>query len=138
MDAPLPRADRADPITNDVGLTLVPIDDVRTELAQLPEWRVGSDDKRIVRDYLFPDYREAIEFVLKAARLCHTESHYPVIRIDHGCVTVECHTPFVDGVTENDLAIASRLDTVHFVHVATAAREPMPAFDPTPGGCSGG
>lgn len=138
MDAPLSRADRTDPITTDVGLTLVPIDEVRVELAQLPEWRLGADGKRIARDYLFPDYREAIEFTLKAARLFHTEGHYPVVRIDHGCVTVECYTPFVDGVTDNDLAIASRLDTVHFVHVATAAREPMPEFDPTPGGCRGG
>lgn len=128
----------SNPSIDDVGLTLLPVDEIRVELAQLPEWRLHEDRRRITRDYLFPDYREAIEFVLKAARLFHTEGHYPVIRVDHSCVTVECHTPFVDGVTDNDIAIASRLDTVHFVHVATSSREPMPEFDPTPGGCRGG
>ncbi len=125
--------------SNDVGLTLLPHDEVLIELENLPEWRLSDDGRSLVRTYCFGTYRETIEFTLKAARLFQAEQHFPVMRIDHTCVDIECHTTLVDGITENDVAIASRLDTAHFVHVATAAHQTAPTYDPAAGpGCADG
>lgn len=128
----------ADPALADVGLALLPREEILIELENLPEWRLSRDGRTLHRTFCFATYQETIEFVLKAARLFHSERHYPVLRIDQNCVDVECHTVFVDGVTENDVAIASRLDTAHFVHLATAAHQAAPNFNPAGGrGCSG-
>jgi len=125
-------------VSDDVGLTL-PHDEVLIELENLPDWRLADDGRSLTRTYCFGTYQETIEFMLKAARLFHAEQHFPVMRIDHHCIDIECHTVFVDGITENDIAIASRLDTAHFVHVATAAHQAAPNFDPAAGpGCDGG
>ena len=114
----------------DVGLSLLPREEILIELEGLPEWRLSEDGRSLTRTYCFADFRETMEFTLKAARLFHSEQHYPVMRIDHTCIDFECHTVFVDGITENDIAIASRLDTAHFVHVATAAHQASPSYDP--------
>lgn len=111
---------------------------IRKGLASLAEWRLAPDRTRITRHFCFPSYQETIEFVLKAARVAHSQQHYPVMRIERFCLEIDCTTPEAGGVTEYDIALASHLDTCHFVHLASAGQARMVHYPGAGGGCSDG
>jgi 4a-hydroxytetrahydrobiopterin dehydratase len=109
---------------------------LRTALATLPEWRVEGDGAKLTRHFCFPAYPDAIEFVLKAARVAHKHGHYPTLHVTETCVDLDLLTPTAGGVTEDDVALATHMDACHFVHLATA-RGPAPSAPVEPG-CGGG
>jgi len=111
---------------------------LRRELARRAEWRLSSDGTRITRHFCFPSYQETIEFVLKAARVAHSQRHYPVLHVERSCLEIDCTTPEAGGVTEDDVALATHLDTCHFVHLASAGQARMVHYPGAGGGCSDG
>jgi 4a-hydroxytetrahydrobiopterin dehydratase len=80
--------------------------------AQAPDWSLLDEAKRIERTYRFRNFREAFDFVERAAALAETESHHPEIRFGWGFVTVSLHTKKIKGLHENDFIIAAKLDRI--------------------------
>jgi len=111
---------------------------LRRELASLPAWRLSADGSRITRHYCFADYRETIEFVLKAARVAHRHGHYPTMHVGAACVDMDLTTPELGGVSDNDVALAAHMDTCHFVHLATLKQQVAVDYPVGGGGCGGG
>lgn len=109
---------------------------LRAALATLPAWRLADDGARLTRHFCFPTYPDAIEFVLKAARVAHKHCHYPTLHVSETCVDLDLTTPTAAGVTADDVALATHMDACHFVHLATT-RGPAPTAPIEPG-CSGG
>lgn len=113
---------------------------LRAALATLPAWRLAAEGTQLTRHFCFPGYTDAIEFVLKAARVAHKHAHYPILHVSETCVDLDLTTPAADGVTEDDVALATHMDACHFVHLATT-RGPAPSAQVTAscgGGCGDG
>jgi 4a-hydroxytetrahydrobiopterin dehydratase len=87
---------------------------------QAPDWDLVDEAKRIERTYRFKNFREAFDFVERAAALAENESHHPEIRFGWGFATVSLHTKKIKGLHENDFIIAAKLDRI-------AANERAPA-----------
>jgi 4a-hydroxytetrahydrobiopterin dehydratase len=89
----------------------------RLEGAQLDElakqlnsgWKVVKQH-HLEREFKFKNFREALDFTNKVGELAEAEGHHPDIFLAWGQVKVTIWTHSVDGLTENDLVLAAKLD----------------------------
>ena len=73
------------------------------------DWKV-IENKKILKEYLFENYRQSIDFVNKVANLAEEEGHHPVMHIFFGRVVIELWTHAIDGLSENDFIMAFKID----------------------------
>ena len=77
----------------------------------LVDWKV-IDNTKISRTFEFKNFRESIEFVNKIAQLAESEGHHPDITIKYNIVNIELMTHAVEGLTENDFIIATKINKI--------------------------
>jgi 4a-hydroxytetrahydrobiopterin dehydratase len=73
------------------------------------DWKV-IENKKILKEYLFENYRQSIDFVNKVANLAEEEGHHPVMHVFFGRVVIELWTHAIDGLSENDFIMAFKID----------------------------
>lgn len=80
-------------------------------LAQVPGWELVQGPPRIRREVKFKDFKEAIAFVNRLAKLAEKEGHHPNILI-HGWnrVQIELYTHKIGGLHENDFILAAKIN----------------------------
>ena len=69
------------------------------------------DGKRIVREFVFISYLEAIKFVNLVADLSEFEGHHPYIHINYKTIKIILFTHKINGLHENDFLLASKIDS---------------------------
>ena len=67
-------------------------------------------DHKLRREYRFPDFAAALDFVNKIGSVAEELGHHPDILLSWGRVRVETWTHDADGITEKDLLLAQRID----------------------------
>lgn len=81
-------------------------------LAQVPDWHV--DGHRLVREFLFRDYHETIEFVNALAFMVHREDHHPDLQVGYRRCTVSWTTHSAGHrLSENDFICAAKADALY-------------------------
>jgi len=73
------------------------------------DWKVTENNK-ISKEYAFVNYKHTMEFVIKVANLAEEEGHHPVIHVYYGKVIIELWTFTINGLSENDFILASKID----------------------------
>ena len=81
-------------------------------LIQAPGWQVSDDNKKINKKFKFRDFKEAMVFVGKVADIAESEGHHPDIYISYNKVRIELWTHSIDGLSENDFILASKIDNL--------------------------
>jgi 4a-hydroxytetrahydrobiopterin dehydratase len=83
-------------------------------LAQLPGWRVEEADghRQLVREFRFPDFVGAVDFVNRITPVAEAEGHHPDLLVAWGRVRVQLWTHVAGGLTENDFVLAAKIDRV--------------------------
>jgi 4a-hydroxytetrahydrobiopterin dehydratase len=76
---------------------------------QLPSWKVIAQH-HLLKSFLFPDFRSALDFVNRIGALAEEEGHHPDLRLSWGKVDVEIYTHKIDGLSENDFILAAKID----------------------------
>ena len=56
------------------------------------------------------NYKHTIDFVNKVAALAEEEGHHPVMMVFYGRVVIELWTHAINGLSENDFIMASKID----------------------------
>ncbi|MGB8357541.1 MAG: 4a-hydroxytetrahydrobiopterin dehydratase [Bacteroidales bacterium] len=75
------------------------------------DWKV-IENKKILKEYLFGNYRQSIDFVNKVANLAEEEGHHPVMHVFYERVLIELWTHAIDGLSENDFIMAFKIDAL--------------------------
>ena len=87
----------------------LPDDRIEAALADLPGWRRDGD--RILKEFRFADFREAVAFVVRAAFVCEAHDHHPELTNVYDRVTLAFNTHDAGGkVTETDLTLAREIE----------------------------
>jgi 4a-hydroxytetrahydrobiopterin dehydratase len=73
------------------------------------DWKVTENNK-ISKEFAFVNYKHTMEFVNKVAYLAEEEGHHPVIHVYYGMVVIELWTHVINGLSENDFILASKID----------------------------
>jgi 4a-hydroxytetrahydrobiopterin dehydratase len=72
-------------------------------------WRV-ADGHHLEKEYLFKNFREALEFTNKVGELAEAQGHHPDIYLAWGKVRLTIWTHKIDGLTESDFIFAAKAD----------------------------
>jgi 4a-hydroxytetrahydrobiopterin dehydratase len=72
-------------------------------------WKVHNNSK-IQREFIFSNFKEAMNFINTVARIAEHEGHHPDISIFYNKVLVSLWTHAVGGLTESDFIMAAKID----------------------------
>jgi 4a-hydroxytetrahydrobiopterin dehydratase len=81
---------------------------VQAALKNLPGWSLK--DKAISKQYTWPSFPEAIQFVNQVADLAERADHHPDILINYRRVTLTLSTHSEGGITQKDFDLATRIE----------------------------
>ncbi|MGE5172266.1 MAG: 4a-hydroxytetrahydrobiopterin dehydratase [Betaproteobacteria bacterium] len=90
--------------------------EAETLLQQIPAWSLN--DKEIVREFNFQDFRQAINFVNLIAGIANDQDHHPDILISYNKVRVTLSTHKINGLSMNDFILAAKIDLLTAVRQA--------------------
>ena len=102
--APLPK--NALPLTMEVENTF---------FSSIPEgWQIDrkKGPHRLSRQFIFGDFNESVAFINKVAIIANEEGHHPDIKIEYNKVTLELWTHDIEGLSENDFILASKISAI--------------------------
>ena len=68
------------------------------------------DSGKITCTFTFPTFEEAMNFVNHVAHVAETVNHHPDIHIAYNTVTLEMWTHSVNGLSEKDFTLASKIE----------------------------
>lgn len=93
-------------------MDIIPIEQLENYLADMKHWFI--EGSTITKNYVFPNFKDAINFVNKIADLAEKENHHPDIKIfNYRNVTISLSTHSVGGVTEKDIKFAKSVDSLY-------------------------
>jgi len=78
--------------------------------AQVPEWDLADDARRIEHTFQFRNFREALKFVQQVGEPAEAERHHPDMRFGWGYATISLQTKKIKGLHENDFILAAKID----------------------------
>jgi 4a-hydroxytetrahydrobiopterin dehydratase len=83
-------------------------DEIGRALEDLPGWRV--ENGKLHREYRFAGFVEAFGFMASAALVAESMNHHPEWFNVYHTVKIDLTTHDAGGITENDTALARRLE----------------------------
>jgi 4a-hydroxytetrahydrobiopterin dehydratase len=72
-------------------------------------WRIGKD-RRLEREFAFPDFASALSFTNRIGALAEEEGHHPDIQLAWGRVALSLWTHSSGGLSEADFILAAKID----------------------------
>lgn len=86
------------------------IDKIKEYLPVVEGWFLIGD--QIKRDFKFKNFKEAMDFVNKVAKIAEAEGHHPDIYIFYNKVNLTLYTHAVKGLSENDFILAAKINAL--------------------------
>ena len=95
-----------------VGAPMATQAEIEEFIRQLPEWKIVEIDgiKRLTKEYIFNNFKEAMSFSNKIAAVAEEENHHPAILTEWGKVTVTWWSHIIKGLHLNDFIMAAKTD----------------------------
>jgi len=75
----------------------------------VPAWTV-TNAHHIYREFRFPDFKQALDFVNSVGALAEEQGHHPDILLAWGKAGITLWTHKIDGLTESDFIMAAKID----------------------------
>jgi 4a-hydroxytetrahydrobiopterin dehydratase len=77
---------------------------------RLPGWRLA--DGELIKNYKFPSFMDAIQFIVRLAEKAEAANHHPDIENHYNRVRVALHTWNEHAITPKDIALAREIESV--------------------------
>lgn len=91
----------------------LPAEQIREWLAQVPDWKLSGDGKRMSRAWRVRDFGTGLDFFCRIAEVAEAEDHHPDLHLaNYRDVLVELWTHAAGGLTENDFIMAAKIDAL--------------------------
>ncbi len=84
-------------------------DEIRPLTAQLEGWNV-VDNHHVEKEFKFPDFKTALDFVNKVGAIAEEQGHHPDIYLAWGKAGIKIWTHKINGLTESDFILAAKID----------------------------
>ena len=73
------------------------------------DWEV-INEHHLEKEYLFGNFRKALDFTNKVGEMAEIQNHHPDIHLAWGKVKLTIWTHKIDGLTESDFIFAAKTD----------------------------
>lgn len=88
-------------------------DDHRNQaLSRLPAWTYDAQARAIRRDFKFANFSQAFAFMTRVALAAEKAGHHPEWSNVYNRVSIALTTHDAGGLTENDTALAEKIDRI--------------------------
>ena len=77
-------------------------------LGQIPAWELKNG--HLFRKFKFMNFAGAIKFINSVAEIAESEGHHPDFSVHYSKVEIEIWTHAINGLSENDFILASKID----------------------------
>lgn len=94
------------------GVEPMPEAAARERLAQLTDWELGEEGRRLRRHWRFRNFVDALAFVNRVGELAEAEGHHPDLKLGYGYVDIELYTHKIGGLHDNDFILAAKIDAL--------------------------
>jgi 4a-hydroxytetrahydrobiopterin dehydratase len=81
---------------------------LQSALETIPSWKL--EEGKLVRDWTFPDFVQAMVFVNQVAGIAEAANHHPDIDIRYNQVRLALISHDSGGITKRDVNLAARID----------------------------
>lgn len=93
-------------------MEVIPTKELEKYLSQMTHWFIEGET--ITKNFVFPNFKDAIKFVNKVAELAEEKNHHPDIKIfNYRNVTINLSTHSAGGVTQKDLEMARLIEQIY-------------------------
>ena len=72
-------------------------------------WQI-INEHHLEKEYIFADFRQALDFTVKVGEVAENQGHHPDIYLAWGKVKLIIWTHKIDGLTESDFILAAKAD----------------------------
>ena len=72
-------------------------------------WQI-INEHHLEKEYIFSDFRQAMDFTVKVGEVAENQGHHPDIYLAWGKVKLTIWTHKIDGLTESDFILAAKAD----------------------------
>ena len=72
-------------------------------------WQI-INEHHLEKEYIFTDFRQALDFTVKVGEVAENQDHHPDIYLAWGKVKLTIWTHKIDGLTESDFILAAKAD----------------------------
>jgi len=73
------------------------------------DWQI-INQHYLEKEYIFSDFRQALDFTVKVGEVAENQGHHPDIYLAWGKVKLTIWTHKIDGLTESDFIFAAKAD----------------------------
>ena len=73
------------------------------------DWQI-INEHHLEKEYMFADFRQALDFTVKVGEVAENQGHHPDIFLAWGKVKLTIWTHKIDGLTESDFIFAAKAD----------------------------
>ncbi len=87
---------------------MLSLGDIQDKMSKLRNWALEQDS--IVKDKIFKDFKEAMEFSNKVAEIAEKHAHHPTLIINYNSVKISLTTHSERGLSEKDFEVAEEID----------------------------
>lgn len=94
------------------GIPPLTEDEIKLYLKQLrSHWEI-KDNHHLFKNFSFPDFKTALDFTNQVGQIAENENHHPDIYLAWGKVEITIWTHKINGLTESDFILASKIETL--------------------------
>lgn len=80
-------------------------------LTHVKGWNLDESVKKISKNFIFKDFKQALLFVNKVGELAEKEGHHPdIYLVNYKNVNIDLATHAIGGLSNNDFILASKID----------------------------
>ena len=72
-------------------------------------WQI-INEHHLEKEYIFSDFRQALDFTVKVGEVAENQGHHPDIFLAWGKVKLTIWSHKIDGLTESDFIFAAKAD----------------------------
>jgi len=72
-------------------------------------WQI-INEHHLEKEYIFADFRQALDFTVKVGEVAENQGHHPDIYLAWGKVKLTIWTHKIDGLTDSDFILAAKAD----------------------------
>lgn len=97
------------------GVIPFDISEIHKYQKKVDGWQIIKDKKNnyiLEKKFLFKDFKESQDFVNYVAKISEEEGHHPDISFGWGYVKINITTHAIEGLSENDFILASKIDRI--------------------------
>jgi 4a-hydroxytetrahydrobiopterin dehydratase len=78
----------------------------------IPDWEIKEVDgvPHLTREFKFKNFAEALAFTNQIGEIAENGGHHPLITLTWGRVKIDWWTHDIQGLSENDFAMAAKTD----------------------------